>query len=180
MNIFIFLFIFYLYKSFQGSDAENKDEIILENNFFSKVSFRNPMLYGLPVTILSVSITILGADITVDSAISITKILNISDSFIKADDMGRASLFNKSDNNSSDFKEGVPYFFGTETGAFACLDGFSEHTKMQMEGREIGYNKHSLAALKLLFFNSDDHLSKILDHLLKFLGILLRGIKSSP
>ena len=63
----------------------------------------------------------------------------ISDSFIKADDMGRASLFN----NSSDFKEGVPYFFGTETGAFACLDGFSEHTKMQMEGREIGYNKHA-------------------------------------
>ena len=80
--IFIFLFIFYLYKSFQGSDAENKEEIILENDFFSKVSFRNPMLYGLPVTILSVSITILGADITVDSAISITKILNISDSFI--------------------------------------------------------------------------------------------------
>ena len=67
----------------------------------------------------------------------------ISDSFIKADDMGRASLFTKSDNNSSDFKEGVPYFFGTETGAFACLDGFSEHTKMQMEGREIGYNKHA-------------------------------------
>ena len=26
----------------------------------------------------------------------------------------------------------------------------------------------------------NDHLSKILDHLLKFLGILLRGIKSSP
>ena len=40
-------------------------------------------------------------------------------------------------------KSDVPYFFGTETGAFACLDGFSEHTKMQMEGREIGYNKHA-------------------------------------
>ena len=64
----------------------------------------------------------------------------ISDSFIKADDMGRASLFSSDDNK---FKENVPYFFGTETGAFACLDGFSEHTKMQMEGREIGYNKHA-------------------------------------
>ena len=64
----------------------------------------------------------------------------ISDSFIKADDMGRASLFTSVDNQ---FKENVPYFFGTETGAFACLDGFSEHTKMQMEGREIGYNKHA-------------------------------------
>jgi hypothetical protein len=46
--------------------------------------------------------------------------------------MGRAAL------------EGdTPMFYGTETGAFACLDGFSEHAKMQMEGREIGYNKHS-------------------------------------
>jgi len=60
----------------------------------------------------------------------------IFDSFVKADDMGRASLMNGS-------KAEVPYFFGTETGAFACLDGFSEHAKMQMEGREIGYNKHS-------------------------------------
>ncbi len=67
----------------------------------------------------------------------------ISDSFIKADDMGRASLFDDSDQGLSDFKKNVPYFFGTETGAFACLDGFSEHTKMQMEGREIGYNKHA-------------------------------------
>ena len=56
----------------------------------------------------------------------------IFDSFIKADDMGRATLENN-----------VPYFYGTETGAFCCLDGFSEHAKMQMEGREIGYNKHS-------------------------------------
>ncbi len=72
---------------------------------------------------------------------STTKEPYISDSFIKADDMGRASLFDK--NNKMDFEENVPYFFGTETGAFACLDGFSEHTKMQMEGREIGYNKHA-------------------------------------
>ena len=51
--------------------------------------------------------------------------------------MGRAIL----EKNGSD--EEIPYFYGTETGAFACLDGFSEYAKMQMEGREIGYNKHS-------------------------------------
>ena len=62
----------------------------------------------------------------------------IFDSFIKADDMGRARLEEKSNS-----KIKAPYFYGTETGAFACLDGFSEHAKMQMEGREIGYNKHS-------------------------------------
>jgi hypothetical protein len=50
--------------------------------------------------------------------------------------MGRAKLEKKD-------KSSTPYFYGTETGAFACLDGFSEHAKMQMEGREIGYNKHS-------------------------------------
>ena len=61
----------------------------------------------------------------------------IFDSIIKADDMGRAIL--ETDENG----EEIPYFYGTETGAFACLDGFSEHAKMQMEGREIGYNKHS-------------------------------------
>ncbi len=67
----------------------------------------------------------------------------ISDSFIKADDMGRASLFNENDKINHNGKDNIPYFFGTETGAFACLDGFSEYTKMQMEGREIGYNKHA-------------------------------------
>ncbi len=67
----------------------------------------------------------------------------ISDSFIKADDMGRASLFDEDDKSNQNGKDNIPYFFGTETGAFACLDGFSEYTKMQMEGREIGYNKHA-------------------------------------
>ena len=63
----------------------------------------------------------------------------IFDSFIKADDMGRAIFGN--DNASSSTEKDTPYFYGTETGAFACLDGFSEHAKMEMEGREIGYNK---------------------------------------
>ena len=63
----------------------------------------------------------------------------IFDSFIKADDMGRAIFGNE--NGSSSNEKDTPYFYGTETGAFACLDGFSEHAKMEMEGREIGYNK---------------------------------------
>jgi len=61
----------------------------------------------------------------------------ITEMLVKADDMGRAVL-EKGD-------DGVerPIFYGTETGAFACLDGFSEHAKMQMLGREVGYNKES-------------------------------------
>lgn len=59
----------------------------------------------------------------------------ISDMFIKADDMGRVVFETGSDNLTR------PIFYGTETGAFACLDGFSEQAKIQMIGREVGYNK---------------------------------------
>ena len=80
--LFIFLFSFYLFRSFKNSDAKGKDEIILETDFFTKTSFKNPFLFGLPISVFAISITLFGADITVDSAISISMILNISDSFI--------------------------------------------------------------------------------------------------
>ncbi len=59
----------------------------------------------------------------------------IAEMLIKADDMGRMVLQTGED--------GVvrPIFYGTETGAFACLDGFSEQAKLLMVGREVGYNK---------------------------------------
>ena len=59
----------------------------------------------------------------------------ITEMLIKADDMGRIHLQKGDDHVMR------PFFFGTETGAFACLDGFSDEAKMQMEGREVGYNK---------------------------------------
>ncbi len=61
----------------------------------------------------------------------------ISDMIIKADDMGRARLEQQPDGTTR------PVFYGTETGAFACLDGFSEAAKLQMVGREVGYNKET-------------------------------------
>lgn len=61
----------------------------------------------------------------------------ISEMRIKADDMGRVALEMDSDNLLR------PIFYGTETGAFACLDGFSEQAKLQMKGREVGYNKQT-------------------------------------
>ncbi len=60
----------------------------------------------------------------------------IADMLIKADDMGKISLV-----KTEADKITRPIFYGTETGAFACLDGFSEQAKMQMAGREVGYNK---------------------------------------
>lgn len=61
----------------------------------------------------------------------------ISEMLIKADDMGRVVLERT---NGSAFRR--PIFYGTEIGAFACLDGFSEQAKLAMEGREVGYNNH--------------------------------------
>ena len=59
----------------------------------------------------------------------------IAEMLIKADDMGKISLRKGED------KITRPVFYGTETGAFACLDGFSDQAKLQMAGREVGYNK---------------------------------------
>ncbi len=59
----------------------------------------------------------------------------IAEMLIKADDMGRVVLQKGSDDQVR------PIFYGTETGAFACLDGFSEQAKLLMVGREVGYNK---------------------------------------
>ena len=61
----------------------------------------------------------------------------IEEMLIKADDMGRVVLERA---NGSAFRR--PIFYGTEIGAFACLDGFSEQAKLAMEGREVGYNNH--------------------------------------
>lgn len=60
----------------------------------------------------------------------------ISNVFIKADDMGKAEFHSGLDNSAK------LLFFGTEIGAFTCLDGLSEQAKLQMIGREIGYNAH--------------------------------------
>ncbi|MCW9048342.1 MAG: hypothetical protein OQK46_09725 [Gammaproteobacteria bacterium] len=60
----------------------------------------------------------------------------IAEMLIKADDMGKISLIKQQADKIT-----RPVFCGTETGAFACLDGFSEQAKLQMAGREVGYNK---------------------------------------
>jgi hypothetical protein len=59
----------------------------------------------------------------------------ISEIFIKADDMGKAEFYKSDKDTIKKLK-----FYGTEIGAFACLDGFSENAKLQLIGREIGYN----------------------------------------
>lgn len=80
--IFISFFIYYLFTSFQNSSSENLEEIKLEKDFFSSISYKNPLKCGFPVIVFSITITLFGADLTVDSAIKISQILDISDSFV--------------------------------------------------------------------------------------------------
>lgn len=55
-------------------------------------------------------------------------------SHVLADDMGYASM------EAQDGKMQC-VFYGTETGAFACLDGFSPEARSKSAGREIGFNE---------------------------------------
>ena len=74
----------------------------------------------------------------------------IAEMSVKADDMGRVVLIRGTDGLAR------PIFYGTETGAFACLDGFSEQAKMQMLGREVGYNKETGSNARQIVPVTDD------------------------
>ena len=74
----------------------------------------------------------------------------VTEMLVKADDMGRVILVKGKDGLAR------PIFYGTETGAFACLDGFSEHAKLQMLGREVGYNKDTGSNARQIVPVTDD------------------------
>ena len=80
--IFIVLFLFYLVRSFRNSSSGKDIKIELEQDKFSKLSYRNPLRFGVPIIFLSIIITLFGAQITVNSALKISDILNIADSFL--------------------------------------------------------------------------------------------------
>ncbi len=79
---FIILFLFYLFLSFTRSSSKEIKKIEIENNFPSKKTFQNPIIFGIPIILISMMITLFGAQMTVLSAIKISSLLNISDSFL--------------------------------------------------------------------------------------------------
>jgi cation:H+ antiporter len=78
---FIFLFLFYLWNSYQNSSnqTENNEEA---KDKLSKIIVRNPIKLGIPIILISVFLTFFGASITVNSALDIAYILGISDAFL--------------------------------------------------------------------------------------------------
>ncbi|EKD64318.1 MAG: hypothetical protein ACD_51C00027G0001, partial [uncultured bacterium] len=92
-----------------------------------------------------------------------------------ADDMGYIRLEDRGDK-----KECV--FYGTETGAFACLDGFSEEARAKSAGRQIGYNREKQINSREVYpvaTHSDISGGETLDILLSMNNYVLRGQNES-
>ena len=79
--VFLILFSFYIYKSFNNSLSKNENELET-NDFFAKIVFKKPLIIGLPTVIFSIILTFFGAEFTVDSVIEISNFFGISDSFL--------------------------------------------------------------------------------------------------
>ena len=80
--LFIIIFILYLYRIFKN--LKNEDSEISENDqgFVSQKINSHPILFGIPIIIISIFLTVFGAEITVISAIEISKVLGISESVV--------------------------------------------------------------------------------------------------
>lgn len=79
---FILLFLFYLFLSFARSGTKEIEKVEIENTLPSKMTFQKPIIFGIPIILLSIMITLFGAQLTVLSAIKISNLLNVSDSFL--------------------------------------------------------------------------------------------------
>ncbi|MBF91492.1 MAG: hypothetical protein CMP34_01635 [Rickettsiales bacterium] len=79
--IFLVMFFIYLFSNLRSSNKE-KNSVEIDNNNLARLSYKQPLLCGIPIVILSVLITLLGAELTVNSTIKISNYFGISESFI--------------------------------------------------------------------------------------------------
>ena len=61
---------------------DSDDEITTEDNFVSKLVDKKPIIFGVPIILASIIITLVGAELTVNSTIKISNFFGISESFI--------------------------------------------------------------------------------------------------
>ncbi len=80
--LFILLFLFYIIYSYFLSKKKSQVSSEVEKDIFSQLSFKRPSLFGFPIIILSIFITLCGVDLAVQSAINISNKLYVPDSFI--------------------------------------------------------------------------------------------------
>lgn len=80
--LFITLFFIYLFLSFRNSKVSETENIDINNDFISKKVLKFPKIFGIPVLLFSIILTIFGADLTVVNSIQISRILGISEAVI--------------------------------------------------------------------------------------------------
>ena len=80
--LFIILFLFYIFLSLWFSKDKKQIDNTDENDFFSTFAFRKPIFFSLPILFISIALTLFGVDLAVNSAVFISKKLNIPNSFI--------------------------------------------------------------------------------------------------
>ena len=80
--IFILLFIIYIFVIIKKMGDEKNDETQNSKDFISRKVFERPIIIGIPIIIFSISLTIYGADLTVNSAIKISLLFGISEAVI--------------------------------------------------------------------------------------------------
>ena len=80
--LFILFFLFYIIFSLKLSKDKKQINDPNENDYFSDFTFRKPIIFSLPILAISISLTLFGVDLVVNSAVNISKELKIPDSFI--------------------------------------------------------------------------------------------------
>ena len=80
--LFISLFLVYIYVSIKKSKVSKEIENENDADLFSVSTFKRPILFGIPILSTSIILTLFGVDLAVDSAVKISKNLNIPSSFI--------------------------------------------------------------------------------------------------
>ena len=79
---FIGIFFLYIFKSFYKSNQDESTENINLDDKLSILSFDYPFKFGVPIILVSITLTIYGADLTVINAIKISQLLGISEAII--------------------------------------------------------------------------------------------------
>ena len=79
---FLIIFFIYLFSNFRNNNKEKKNHIEIDDNKLALLSYNQPILYGIPIVISSILVTLLGAELTVNSTIKISTFFGISESFI--------------------------------------------------------------------------------------------------
>ena len=79
--IFLLIFATYLYLSLTNK-SDSHDEITTENNFVNRLVDKKPIIFGIPIILMSIILTLVGGELTVNSTIKISNFFGISESFI--------------------------------------------------------------------------------------------------